>query len=143
VFIHGGYWQWCDKADFAFIVPPLLEQRFRCVLLEYDLAPHSGLAEIVRQVGRALDFLRRQSWAGGPLILTGHSAGAHLAACHMAHPAVGALELPELRSQSARFARHLRRTSPHAPVSSRVLPGCNHYDILDAYYASLPRLGGR
>jgi len=194
VFIHGGYWQWCDKSDFAFIVPPLLEQRFRCILLEYDLAPHSSLAAIVRQVGRALDFLRRQSWAGGPLVLTGHSAGAHLAACHMVHPAVGAvhllsgvyelapirdthldaalqlsdddierhsparmrggapvpcevavgaLELPELRSQSARFARHLRRTSPHAPVSSRVLPGCNHYDILDAYYASLPRLAGR
>lgn len=194
VFIHGGYWQWCDKADFAFIVPPLRRQRYRCVLLEYDLAPRSRLADIVRQVGRALDFLRRQSWAGRPLILTGHSAGAHLAACHMAHPAVdavhllsgvydlapirdthldaalrlsdddierysparmrdgapvpcevvvGALELPELRSQSARFARHLRQMcAPHAPVSSRVLPGRDHYDILDAYYASLPRLAG-
>ena len=20
VFIHGGYWQWCDKSDFGFIV---------------------------------------------------------------------------------------------------------------------------
>lgn len=20
IFIHGGYWQWCDKSDFGFIV---------------------------------------------------------------------------------------------------------------------------
>lgn len=191
VFIHGGYWQWCDKADFAFIVPPLRRQRYRVILLEYDLAPRSGLADIVRQTSRALDFLQWQFWVDLPLILVGHSAGAHLAACHLGHPAVkaacllsgvydlapirgthldaalrlsdedveryspvrmpyaarvpceiavGALELPELREQSARFVRHLRREPLSAPVSSRVLPGCNHYDILDAYCAALPRL---
>lgn len=189
VFIHGGYWQWCDKRDFAFIVPLLLRQHYRCILLEYDLAPHSRVSAIVRQVGGALNFLQQQSWIGGPLILMGHSAGAHLAACHLNHPAVsavhllsglydlapirethldealqlsadeiahnspirlpyaglakpcaiavGALELPELRMQSERFAQHLRQVCPQAPVSSRVLPGCTHYDILDAYCASI------
>lgn len=187
VFIHGGYWQWCDKADFAFIVPPLRRRRYRCVLLEYDLAPRSRLADIVRQVGGALDFLQQQSWAGPALTVLGHSAGAHLAACHLAHPAikaahllsglydlapirgthldqalalsdeeiehcsparqpaavqipcriaVGSLELPELRWQSAHFARHLQHACPAAPLSCQVLPGCNHYNILDAYCAS-------
>ncbi|WP_323018795.1 alpha/beta hydrolase [Castellaniella sp.] len=93
VFIHGGYWQWCDKTDFAFIVPLLLQHRYRCVLLEYDLAPHRRLADIVRQVGKALDFLRQQTWAGQALTVVGHSAGAHLAACHLAHPAMGAVHL--------------------------------------------------
>ena len=191
VFIHGGYWQWCDKTDFAFIVPVLQRQGCRCVLLEYDLAPRSRLPAIVRQVGQALDALQARSWGTGPLILMGHSAGAHLAACHLDHPAVGAahllsgiydlapirgthlddalqlsdadiaqhsplcrppavrvptvvavgaLELPELRMQSAQFGQVLGQVPPPGTVSCRVLPGCNHYDILDAYCASLPCL---
>lgn len=93
VFIHGGYWQSCVKSDFACIVPPVLEQGYRCVLLEYDLAPNSRISEIVRQVGDALDFLQEQAWARTDIVLMGHSAGAHLAACHMSHPVVAAVHL--------------------------------------------------
>lgn len=37
IFIHGGYWQWCDKSDFAFIAPYILAKGAQCVLLEYEL----------------------------------------------------------------------------------------------------------
>lgn len=192
VFIHGGYWQRCRKSDFAFIVPSLLRQRCQCILLEYDLAPHRTVGQIVQQVGEALDFLRQQAWVRQPLTVIGHSAGAHLAACHLAHPAVGRAhllsglyelaplcdthlnaalllsdadieqcspvrsihvaptvpcavvvgeqELPELQWQSRLFVQHLQQLNPTAPVTHQVLPGCNHFNILDAYCAALPAM---
>lgn len=88
VFIHGGYWQWCDKSDFAFIAPHVIEQQMQCVLLEYDLAPTVSLTDIVKQVKQALDFIQQQPWITEELILVGHSAGAHLAALMLDHPRV-------------------------------------------------------
>lgn len=88
VFIHGGYWQWCDKSDFAFIAPNVIEQNMQCVLLEYDLAPTVSLTDIVLQVKQAIDFIVQQDWMTEELILVGHSAGAHLAALLLDHPKV-------------------------------------------------------
>lgn len=88
VFIHGGYWQWCDKSDFAFIAPYILKQEMQCVLLEYGLAPHYTLSDIVAQVKQAIDFIVQQDWMSQELILVGHSAGAHLAALMLDHPRV-------------------------------------------------------
>lgn len=88
VFIHGGYWQWCDKSDFAFIAPYVIAQQKQCVLLEYDLAPTVQLTDIVTQVRQAIDFIVQQDWMTEELILVGHSAGAHLAALLLDHPRV-------------------------------------------------------
>lgn len=186
VFLHGGYWQSQVKTNFACIVPPLLKQRYRCVLLEYDLAPASRLPDIVHQVGDALDFLQRQRWAGASIALLGHSAGAHLAACHMAHPLVrsahllsgiydlapirqthlnaalqlsdadiahcspayapapadipchiafGARELAELKWQSTNYFRCRQTLAARSALVCEQLPGCDHFNILDAYCA--------
>lgn len=51
IFIHGGYWQFCDKADFAFIAAEPLALGFDVVLVEYALAPAVDLDEICRQIG--------------------------------------------------------------------------------------------
>ena len=88
IFLHGGYWQWCDKSDFAFISAEVLAKDMQCVLLEYDLAPHSRLGEMVVQVKAALDFLQQQAWINGQVLLVGHSAGAHLAAMLLDHPLI-------------------------------------------------------
>lgn len=88
VFIHGGYWQWCDKSDFAFIVTDVLAKGMQCVLVEYELAPQSTMAEIVAQVKQALDFIQQQPWITQHVLLVGHSAGAHLAALWMQHEIV-------------------------------------------------------
>lgn len=86
IFIHGGYWQWCDKSDFAFIVPYVLAKGAQCVLLEYDLAPQSKISDIASQINQALDFIREQDWRTDEVVLVGHSAGAHLAALSLGHP---------------------------------------------------------
>ncbi|USQ51906.1 alpha/beta hydrolase [Serratia marcescens] len=81
IFIHGGYWQCCDKADFAFIAAGPLALGFDVVLVEYALAPAVNLDAICRQVGAALDAIqRRLPHYAHPVHLCGHSAGGHLAA---------------------------------------------------------------
>lgn len=53
IFIHGGYWQFCDKADFAFIAAGPLALGFDVVLVEYTLAPAVNLDAICRRGGGA------------------------------------------------------------------------------------------
>lgn len=85
IFIHGGYWQWCDKTDFAFIAESVLKENIQCVLLEYDLAPHSNMSQIALQIRKAFDFIQQQSWITTKVMVIGHSAGAHLAAINLDH----------------------------------------------------------
>ncbi|GAM30256.1 arylformamidase [Acinetobacter calcoaceticus] len=93
IFIHGGYWQWCDKSDFAFIVPHVLAKGAQCVLLEYDLAPQSKISDIASQVNQALNFIREQDWRTDEVVLVGHSAGAHLAALSLGHSLISEMIL--------------------------------------------------
>lgn len=93
IFIHGGYWQWCEKSDFAFIAEYVLQQNMQCVLLEYDLAPSSGLSQINLQMTKALDFIQQQTWITSNVIVVGHSAGAHLAALNIQHPLINSVAL--------------------------------------------------
>ena len=93
IFIHGGYWQWCEKSDFAFIAPYILEKKAQCILLEYDLAPQSKIADIVTQVYQAFDFIAGQDWITDEVVLVGHSAGAHLGALTLDHPLISEIVL--------------------------------------------------
>ncbi|MCV2446576.1 alpha/beta hydrolase [Paracoccus sp. DMF] len=92
VFVHGGYWQSCDKEDFTFIAAGPLARGWNVVLAEYALAPATSMTGIVKQIGRLLDHLAGQPELGtGPMCLAGHSAGGHLAALYRGHPAVGSV----------------------------------------------------
>lgn len=83
VFVHGGYWQMCDKWSSAFIAGPLVEQGIRVVIIGYDLCPTVTLAQLVGQIKRSFnwvsDYVGRNSIKS--VSLAGHSAGAHLLAC--------------------------------------------------------------
>lgn len=93
IFIHGGYWQWCEKSDFAFIAEYVLLQNMQCVLLEYDLAPRSRLSQMNLQMTKALDFIQQQDWITSNVIVVGHSAGAHLTALNIHHPRINSAVL--------------------------------------------------
>ncbi len=94
VFIHGGYWQRNTREDFACYAEGVMAHGWSAALPGYTLAPDSTLAQIVGEVGRALDWLAAEGpgrgLAGRAIVVSGWSAGAHLAAMALGHPAVAA-----------------------------------------------------
>ena len=94
VFVHGGYWQRNARAGFACFAEGLNAAGWSVAMPGYTLAPEASLTGIVAEIGAALDWLAVHGPArgiGGPTILAGWSAGAHLAALHLGHPAVSAV----------------------------------------------------
>ncbi|MEM7521681.1 MAG: alpha/beta hydrolase [Pseudomonadota bacterium] len=85
VFLHGGFWQEGDKGVSGFAAAPWVASGWSYVSLGYDLAPRSSLSAIVAQVEAAIWHLSNSAQDRGidpaKIILAGHSAGAHLAAC--------------------------------------------------------------
>ncbi len=95
-FIHGGYWQWGQKEDEAFVARGPLAHDINVVNVEYTLCPQISLDGIVAEIHLALDWLspRLAELNADPsqLIAGGSSAGAHLAAMTLGRPDVtGAL----------------------------------------------------
>ncbi|MCW2238925.1 alpha/beta hydrolase [Azospirillum canadense] len=84
LFIHGGYWRTLDKDVFSFLAEPFLEAGITVVMPNYDLVPSVPLADIVEQMRQALAWLRAEAASFGAdasrIVLSGHSAGGHLAA---------------------------------------------------------------
>lgn len=91
VFIHGGYWQASDKVQHAQFAQGLLDAGFAVAQPNYGLAPDTPLEASIAQSVAALNFLVREADALGldpaQLHLSGHSAGAHLAAMALCDPA--------------------------------------------------------
>ena len=94
VFIHGGYWQNRSKEVFAFVAEGPLAWGINVALVGYTLAPQKRLDGIVAEIHAALDWLHAGiGTLGGDknrLLVSGWSAGGHLTAMAMAHPAVKA-----------------------------------------------------
>lgn len=88
VFIHGGYWQQRTKDDFSFVAKGLVPLGAHTVVVNYALAPHVTIEEIVRQNRAALAWVWRNAseFGGDPdrIYVSGHSAGGHLVAMVMA-----------------------------------------------------------
>jgi acetyl esterase/lipase len=93
VFIHGGYWQRNRRQDFAHLAEGALAMGWSVAINGYTLAPEASLTRIAWQVHAALDWLCAHGAAhgiAGPLVASGWSAGGHLTALALEHPAVSA-----------------------------------------------------
>ena len=93
VFIHGGYWQRNDREGAAALMEGALASGWSAALPGYTLAPDASLATIVGQIHAAFDWLARHGAAhgiAGRIVAAGWSAGGHLAAMALSHPAVAA-----------------------------------------------------
>ena len=91
-FIHGGYWQNRSKEIFSFVAEGPLAWGINVALIGYTLAPHKRLDGIVAEIHAALGWLHENiGMLGGnkeKLLVSGWSAGGHLTAMAMSHPAV-------------------------------------------------------
>jgi arylformamidase len=81
VFIHGGYWQALDISFFSHLAAGLNAHGIDVAIPGYDLCPDVTIEAIIgemRAASRELAKFER------PLVISGHSAGGHLAACMLA-----------------------------------------------------------
>lgn len=78
VFIHGGYWMKFAPADWSHLAAGGLARGWAVAMVGYRLAPHARIAEIRAGVARAVGVAAAA--VPGPVVLTGHSTGGHLAA---------------------------------------------------------------
>ncbi len=81
VFIHGGYWQALDGSFFSHLARGLNAHGVSVAIPSYDLCPDVSVDHIIQQMRMASCELAR---LGRPLVMSGHSAGGHLAACMLA-----------------------------------------------------------
>lgn len=81
VFIHGGYWQALDGSFFSHLAGGLNAHGIDVAVPSYDLCPAVSIADIIGEMRAAMRELAKR---GRPLVVSGHSAGGHLAACMLA-----------------------------------------------------------
>ena len=93
VHIHGGYWQRGSREIFACLAEGALARGWSAALPGYTLAPDAGLTQITRELRAAFDWLAANAakyGIAGPIIVSGWSAGGHLTAFLLDHPAIAA-----------------------------------------------------
>jgi arylformamidase len=76
VFVHGGWWIAFDKSTWSHLAEGALAAGWAIALPSYTLAPEARIAEITREIGRAIAAAAMR--IEGPIRLAGHSAGGHL-----------------------------------------------------------------
>jgi arylformamidase len=82
LYVHGGYWQALDKSFHSVHGRGLNARGIAVAVPSYDLCPNVRIGDIVEQIRAAVNTLARMTDA--PVIVSGHSAGGHLAACMLA-----------------------------------------------------------
>lgn len=149
VFIHGGYWQRNRRQDFAHLAEGALAMGWSFACNGYTLAPEASLTRIGWQVHAALDWLSAHGakhGIAGPIVASGWSAGGHLAALALEHPAVsaglaisGIYELAPIRETNLNDA--LKLTDEEVAELSPMRRPVMHKPLAIAYgSAELPEL---
>lgn len=110
VFIHGGYWLRNSRELFAVVADGVGALGWSVAIPGYTLAPEATLTQIAAEMAAAMDWLAvfgREHGIDGPVIVSGWSAGALLAALLLSHPRViaglaisGIYDLEPLRDTS-------------------------------------------
>lgn len=82
VFIHGGYWQMLGRETFSHMSKGLNQLGFGVLVPSYQLCPVASVADIIADIR----LLCAWAWRTyeRKLVVTGHSAGGHLAAAMVA-----------------------------------------------------------
>ncbi len=82
LFVHGGYWRSLEASTFSHMAAGLNAKGVAVAVAGYDLCPQVTIGQIINEIRTACLFLWRRF--GQRLMVYGHSAGGHLAACMVA-----------------------------------------------------------
>lgn len=108
VWFHSGGWASGDQVHVDDLIGTFVDRGYALVAADYRFVPEFRAPEVTADADRVVRFVRahRAEWGApsGPLVLTGGSAGAHLALLLAAAPGVfAAPDLPaDLRSRDPR-----------------------------------------
>lgn len=78
VFLHGGYWMAFGRESWSHLAVGPLARGFAVAMPSYRLAPAARIRDMVEDAAQAVDHAA--ALIPGPITVTGHSAGGHLAA---------------------------------------------------------------
>jgi arylformamidase len=78
VFVHGGYWLRFGRESWSHLAAGPLARGWAVAMPSYTLAPDARIAAMTREIGQAV--AHAAGLVPGPVVVTGHSAGGHLAA---------------------------------------------------------------
>jgi len=78
IYIHGGYWRSRDRKDFSHVAAGLNARGISVAIPSYDLCPDVGIGDILGE----MQFFLLNLWemTQRRMVISGHSAGGHLAA---------------------------------------------------------------
>lgn len=99
LWFHGGLWRARDRADFYFLADGFARVGLATAMAGYPKCPEVPLARIVAAAGRGCGL------SDAPLLVGGHSAGAHLAAM----PGSARRALPHCRTSRPLQDHHRHR----------------------------------
>ena len=77
VFIHGGYWMRFDNSYFSHLALGSLEKGWAVAMPSYPLCPDVAISDITTDMATAVEAAAAR--IAGPIVISGHSAGGHLA----------------------------------------------------------------
>lgn len=83
IFIHGGFWRSISRQQSRFMARPFVNSGYDCIISEYRLMPEFRMQQLVDDTSQMLIYVKDMQDRGllsKKLLLSGHSAGAHLAA---------------------------------------------------------------
>ena len=87
IYIHGGYWRSFSKVETSFVAGGFVEHGVSVALINYPLCPEVSIGEIRSSIQNAFAYLYKNILTDDErksIVVTGHSAGGHLAALHLA-----------------------------------------------------------
>ena len=79
LFIHGGYWRSLDRSGFSHMAAGANARGLKVAVAGYRLCPEVTIAEIIDDIRAACLLIHRRF--ARKIVVCGHSAGGHLAAC--------------------------------------------------------------
>jgi len=82
MFVHGGYWRSLEPAMFSHLARGMNARGIAVAVSGYDLVPQVTIRDIIAQTQAACVHLWKRF--NRRIIVSGHSAGGHLAACILA-----------------------------------------------------------